>query len=44
MMMKPIDYTCHCLHEATKGLGTREGILIGVLATNTGKVLKLKLK
>ncbi|XP_060594031.1 uncharacterized protein LOC132748437 isoform X2 [Ruditapes philippinarum] len=41
MMMKPIDYTCHCLHEATKGLGTREGILIGVLATNTGKRLEV---
>ncbi|XP_053404573.1 uncharacterized protein LOC123536677 isoform X2 [Mercenaria mercenaria] len=41
MMMKPVDYACHSLHEAVKGLGTKEGILIGVLCTKTGKELAM---
>ena len=27
LLMKPVDYDAHCLHEAVAGLGTDEGIL-----------------
>ncbi|KAL4238967.1 Annexin A11 [Mactra antiquata] len=39
LMMKPLDYICHCLHESVAGLGTREAMLVGILGTKTAKEL-----
>lgn len=38
MMMKPVEYDAHCLHEAVSGLGTDEAVLIAILSNRTGKV------
>ena len=38
MLMKPIEYDAYCLHDAVKGLGTNEAILISILSNRTAKV------
>ncbi|XP_012938085.1 titin homolog [Aplysia californica] len=35
LMMKPVEYDAHCLHESVKGMGTDETILIGILCSHT---------
>lgn len=38
LLMKPMEYDAYCLHEAVKGLGTDEAVLIAILSNRTGKV------
>ncbi|KAJ8308801.1 hypothetical protein KUTeg_013675 [Tegillarca granosa] len=40
LMMTPIEYDVHCLHEAIDGLGTTESTLIGILVTRNAKEKK----
>ncbi|XP_013406318.1 uncharacterized protein LOC106170869 [Lingula anatina] len=39
LLQTPIEFDTFCLHDAVEGLGTREAVLIGILATRSPKQL-----
>lgn len=41
LLMTPSEYDAHCLHNAVRGLGTDENVLITILATRSSKVFFL---
>ena len=41
-MMTPTEYDAYCLHDAVKGIGTTESVLIGILCTRTAQVNNYK--
>ncbi len=38
LLMAPTEYDVYCLRDATKGLGTQEAALIGILCTRNSQV------